>query len=91
MQYYYSDRAEQSLNLKGLTFSDLEYFQKAGTYEYDGLDPTFKHKFGYNTKLTRIQYHCLCGHSIKQQCYICPEGSNNVGDIIIVGNRCINR
>ena len=67
-----------------MTFSDLSDFKNAGTYKHDRLDPTLKNMFGYDTKPPEIQDHCLCGHSIKQPCYKCPEGSTNVGDIVIV-------
>ena len=29
--------------------------------------------------------HCLCGHRIKQQCYLCLEGSTNIEYIIALG------
>ena len=72
-----------------MTFSDLKDIQKAGTYKCDRLDGIFRNEFGYDIEPPRSQDHCLCGRSIKQQCFICPEGSTNVDDIIIVGNHCI--
>lgn len=89
IQYDCLHRVEPSLNFKGLTFCDLNDFQKAGTYTYGNIDIIFKNKFGYSIQPPKIQYHCLCGHSIKQQCYKCPEGSTNVDDSITVGNHCI--
>ena len=51
----------------------------------------FKSYFGIDAKIPRPKERCICGHEIKEQCYLCPEGSKNIDDIIIVGNRCIHK
>ena len=32
-----------------------------------------------------------CGHRIKQQCYLCPEGSTNIEYMIVLGNYCLTK
>ena len=43
--------------------------------------------------MPKYQYinKCLCGHEITQQCYLCPEGSKDIDDIITVCDQCISR
>ena len=48
-------------------------------------------RFGKDAKLPIFQSSCLCGHEIRQQCYVCPKNSTHTGDIITFGNRCIGQ
>ena len=50
-----------------------------------------KTRFGKDAKLPIYKSHCLCGHEIRQQCYVCPKHSTTTDDIITFGNRCINK
>jgi hypothetical protein len=86
----YLDKIEKSLKKIGLTFSDLKKYVRAGRSKY-GIsgDAAFQSYFGNDAKIPRPVDRCLCGHEITEQCYLCPEGSKNVDDIIIVGNSCI--
>jgi hypothetical protein len=88
----YLDKVEKSLKKIGLTFSDLKKYVRVGKSKY-GIsgDTAFKSYFGNDIKIPRPVDRCLCGHEITEQCYLCPEGSKNVDDIIIVGNKCINK
>ena len=47
--------------------------------------------FGNDAELPKDETHCLCGHRIKQQCYLCPEDSTNIEYIIVLGNCCITK
>jgi hypothetical protein len=49
----------------------------------------FVDKFG-DVKPPEYRHVCLCGHFIMEQCYLCPENSKDVNDIIVVGNHCID-
>ena len=75
-----------------MTFSDLKTYIRVGRSKY-GIsgDSAFKSYFGNDTKIPRPKERCLCGHEITEQCDLCPEGSKNIDDIIIVGNRCIHQ
>ena len=52
-------------------------------------DMAFRTRYGNNIKPQEIEHHCLCGHLIVEQCYLCPEYSNNIEYIIVLGNHCI--
>ena len=75
-----------------MTFGDLKTYIRVGRSRY-GIsgDSAFKSYFGNDAKIPRPKERCLCGHKITVQCYLCPEDSKNVDDIIIVGNRCIHQ
>ena len=87
----YVYRIENSLNKIGLTFTDLKGYLKVGSSKYGNRDSAFKSYFGNDAKISRHVESCICGHEITEQCYICPEGSENIDDVIIVGNRCIHK
>ena len=74
-----------------MTFTDLNNCAKVGSSKFGKSDSGFKSYFGNGAKVPIHQNRCLCGHEIIQQCYLCPEGSTHIADIIIVGNQCINR
>ena len=54
-------------------------------------DSAFRSYFGDDANIPLHKNRCLCGHEITQQCYLCPEGSTNIDDILTVGNRCIHK
>ena len=87
----YVYRIENYLNKIGLTFTDLKGYLKVGSSNLGRGDAAFKSHFGEYAKLPRHAESCICGHEITEQCYLCPEGSNNIDDVIIVGNRCIHK
>ena len=87
----YVDRTEKPLNQIGLTFTDLKGYLKVGSSNHCRRDAAFKSYFGNDAKIPSHVESCLCGHEITEQCYLCPEGSKNIDDIIIVGNRCIHK
>ena len=64
---------------------------EVGSSNHGRTDSVFKSYFGNDAKIPIHQNRCLCGHEITQQCYLCPEGSKNIDDIIAVGNNCINK
>ena len=74
-----------------MTFTDLANCLKVGSSKFGNADSGFKSYFGNDAKIPIHTNKCLCGHEITQQCYLCPEGSKYIDDIIIVGNQCINR
>ena len=74
-----------------MTFTDLNSYLKVGSSNFGKADSVFKSYFGNAAKIPIHQNKCLCGHAITQQCYLCPEGSKHVDDIVIVGNQCINK
>ena len=88
----YLNKVETALKLIGLTFSDLKKYVRVGRSK-SGIsgDSVFKSYFGNDAKIPRPKERCLCGHEITEQCYLCPEGSKNIDDIIIVGNSCIHQ
>ena len=92
LRYRYLDRVENALNERGMTFTDLKKeTSKVGSSKFGKADSGFKSNFWNDAKIPIHKNKCLCGHEITQQCYLCPEGSTNIDDIIIVGNKCINR
>ena len=54
-------------------------------------DSAFRSYSGHDAEIPLRNNRCLCDHEITEQCYLCPEGSKNMDDIIIVGNRCIHK
>ena len=90
LRYRYLDRVENAPNERGMTFTDLKNCLKVGSRKFGKSDSGFKYYFGNDAKLPLHKKKCLCGHEITQPGYLCPEGSTNIG-IIIVGNQCINR
>ena len=87
----YVYRIEQSLNQLGLTFTDLKGYLKVGSSNLGRRDAAFKSSFGKYAQLPRYAASCSCGHEIAEQCYLCPEGSKTIDDIIIWGNSCIHK
>ena len=82
---------EASLNKQGLTFSDLNNYDKVGSSDFDRPDFAFLTRFWKDAKLPTFQSNCLCGHEIRPQCYVCPNISTNTDDILTFGNRCIGK
>ena len=87
----YVYRIENSHNKIGLTVTDLKGYLKVGSTNLGRRDAAFKSYFGEYAKLPRHAESCICGHEITEQCYICPEGSKDIDDVVIVGNRCIHK
>ena len=88
----YLNKVENALKIVGLTFSDLKNYVRIGRNK-SGIsgNSAFKSYFGNYAEIPRPKQRCLCGHEIIQQCYLCPEGSKNIDDILTVGNRCIHQ
>ena len=87
----YLNKVEKALKLLGLTFTDLKNYVRVGSSNHGRRDAAFKSYFGEYAKLTRHAENCICGHEITEQCYLCPEGSTTIDDVIIVGSRCIHK
>ena len=90
-QYNYLYRVQGSLNGFGLTVSDIQGYRRAGSANDHVPSAMFMQYFGKDAKLPEHQDYCLCGHYIKEQFCSCPPESNNVDDIIVVGNHGIRR
>ena len=67
-----------------MTFTDLNKFLKVGSSNHGKAGSVFKSYFRNDAKIPKHASTCLCRHEIIQQCYLCPEGSKNIDDIIIV-------
>ena len=91
VKYNYLNRVQDSLSDDGLTLSDLQTYKRVGTSIHGVPDYIYEQHFGKDADLPDEQEFCLCGHGIVQQCYLIPENSNDVNDIITVGNRCVKR
>ena len=89
-KYNYLDAVKASLNKFGLRLEDLKTYKRVGKSNHGVPDTIFKQNFGKDCKLPEHQNACICGHHIVEQCYLCPE-SNDVNDILVVGNHCIKR
>ena len=90
----YLDRIQGSLSGHNLTLTDIKNYRRCGRSHKNGdpkPDTIFCSNFGKNTKIPEVQLHCLCGHRIMEQCYLCPIDSKDVNDVIVVGNHCIKR
>ena len=87
----YVNRVERTLNNRGLTFTDLKNYIRVGSSNHGITDAAFKSYVGEYTNIPIHKTHCICNHEIIEQCYLCPEGSRNIDDIIVVGNRCIQK
>ena len=87
-RYNYLDNVQASLSEFGLTLTDLKTYKRVGRSNGGDADTIFKQNFGKDCKLPDHRNVCLCGHQIVEQCCLCPE-SNDVNDILVVGNRCI--
>ena len=74
-----------------MTFSDLKNYIRVGKSNHGRRDAAFKSYFGEYAQIPRPVENCICGHEITEQCYLCPEGSKHIEDVIIVGNRCIHK
>ena len=92
LQYKYLNNVENGLKEYNLTFEELNTYVRCGrTKPYESKpDKVFVDKFG-DVKPPELVSACLCGHFIMEQCYLCPKDSKSVDDIIIVGNKCIDR
>ena len=82
LKYRCLDRVETALKERGLTFTDLKNCAKVGSSKFGKSGSGFKSHFGNDAKIPVHQKKFLCGHEIIQQCYLCPEGSTNIDDII---------
>ena len=90
--YKYLDRVQCSLSKLGLELNDIQEYRRAGGDQARRVpSATFLQNFGKDVKLPKHQDHCLCGHFIRERCYLCPPESNNVDNIIAVGNHCIRQ
>lgn len=88
-KYDYLNRVEAELKLIGLQLNDLKTYERIGRSNYGKTDTIYKKRFGEASPIPEHHNFCLCGHRIKEQCYLCPAGSNKVNDILVVGNHCI--
>ena len=90
LKYKYLNNVKNGLAEYNLTFKDLNNYVRCGRTPADCKpDKVFVDRFG-DVKPPEHRYVCLCGHRIKEQCYLCPENSKDVNDIIVVGNHCID-
>ena len=87
----YSNKVKKAPKILGLTFSDLKNYIRVGKSNHGRRDAAFKSYFGEYAKLPRHAENCICGHEITEQCYLCPEGSKSIDDILTVCNRCIHK
>ena len=69
----------------------MKNYIRVGTSNHGRRDAAFKSYFGEYAQIPRPVEHCICGHEITEQCYLCPEGSKHIDDILTVGNRCIHQ
>ena len=69
----------------------MKNYDKVGSSDFERPDFAFLTRFGKAAKLPIFQSNCLCGHEIRQQCYVCPKNSTNTDDIITFGNHCIGK
>ena len=89
LKYIYLNKVENGLTEYNLTFRDLNNYVRCGrSHPHCKPDKVFVDKFG-DVKPPKYRRVCLCGHVIMEQCYLCPENSKDVNDIIVVGNHCI--
>ena len=77
-QYNYLDRAQGSLSKFGLELSDIQEYRRAGGAKARVPSATFVQNVVKDAKLPGHQHYCLCGHYIREQCYLCPPESNSV-------------
>ena len=86
----YLNKVENALTEYNLTFSDLNNYVRCGrSPAFCKPDKVFVDRFG-DVEPPEHRSVCLCGHFIMEQCYLCPENSKDVNDIIVVGNHCID-
>ena len=92
LKYNYLDRVNDGLKELGLNFQDLKNYTRSGR-SFAGLKPdkVFTDKFGKDVKPPNFKPSCLCGHRIVEQCYLCPKDSNDIKDVIVLGNHCIKK
>ena len=74
-----------------MIFTDLKGYSKVVSSKHGRRDAAFKNYFGEYAQIQSRVESCLCGHEIIAQCYLCPEGSKSIDDILMVGNRCIHK
>ena len=89
IKYKYLDRVQASLDAYDITLADLKTYEPVGKSNHGFPNTIFTKRFGKQTKIPEHQHSCLCEHAIVEQCYLCPRGSTNVDDIIVLGNHCI--
>ena len=87
----YANRVERSLNTIGLTFTDLKNYIRVGSSNHGITDAAFNNYFGDDANIPIHKTQCICNREIIEQCYLCPEGSKNIDDIIVVCNKCIQK
>jgi hypothetical protein len=80
------NRIKSNLDKNNLSFDDLKTFKYAGGDDGCHLN-YYKILFG-NKQLPMQENECLCGHPIKNNCYIVNEKNEN---LIVLGNCCIKR
>ena len=90
LQYKYLKSVQENLCDYNLTFKELNTYVRCGRTKSKESKPdkVFVDRFG-DVKPPTYRGQCLCGHFIMEQCYLCPENSTSVSDIVIVGNVCI--
>jgi len=89
IKYKYLDRVQASLDAYDITLADLQTYEPVGKSNHGFPNTIFTKRFGKQTKIPEHQHSCLCEHAIVEQCYLCPRGSTNVDDVIVLGNHCI--
>ena len=90
LKYKYLNNVENGLAEYNLSFKELNNYVRCGRTPADWKpDKVFVDRFG-DVEPPEHRHVCLCGHRIKEQCYLCPENSKDVNDIIVVGNHCID-
>jgi hypothetical protein len=82
----FMDRVKNNLDKNNLTFEDFKTFKYAGGDFGHHLN-YYKILFG-DKKLPNKEVECLCGHPIKNNCYIVNEENEN---LMVLGNCCIKR
>jgi hypothetical protein len=80
----FRNRIKNNLDKNNLTFDDFKTFKYAGGDVGHHLN-YYKILFG-DKKLPIKEHECLCGHPIKNNCYIFNETNEN---LMGLGNCCI--
>lgn len=80
--------------IKGFQNIGLDYDYVKKNYKYCGGDKCphynyFKLCFSKTTKLPNHKIQCVCGHDIKENCYITEN--NDYNKIVVIGNCCIKK
>ena len=91
IKYNYLDKVQASLDAYDITLADLKTYERVGKSNHGVPDTIYTQRFGKKAGIPEHQHSCLCEHAIVEQCYLCPRGSTNVDDVIVLGNQCIKR